>query len=82
MTNLGIEITRRRLPELVTAAHRGLTTVITKHGQPYAALVPFNMANMKHSLPASLMALKGCATGLWGKEPSRSVADLRDEWPR
>lgn len=82
MTTLGIEITRRRLPELVTAAHKGVTTVITKHGQPYAALVPASMVSAKRGLPTSLMALKGSAAGLWGKEPSRTVTDLRDEWSR
>lgn len=82
MATLGIEITRRRLPELVTAAHQGVTTVITKHGQPYAALVPASMANAERRLPTSLMAMKGCASGLWGKVPARTVADLRDEWSR
>jgi len=83
MANLGIEITRRRLPELVAAAHQGAITVITKHGQPYAALVPVSMAaGVKPGLPTSLMALKGSAAGMWGKEPARTIAKLRDEWSR
>ena len=59
MARLGIEATRRRLPELVAAAHQGITTIITKHGKPYAALVPVNRANVKQGLPTSLLALKG-----------------------
>jgi len=81
MAKLGIEITRRRLPELVAAAHQGTVTVITRHGQPYAALVPVRMAALAGpGLPASLMALKGSAAGLWGKAPARTIAKLRDEW--
>ena len=81
MSTLGIEASRRRLPELVAAAHRGETTLITRHGQPYAALVPIDQADTKRDPPVSLLALKGCAAGgLWGAEPARTVADLRDEW--
>ena len=82
MANLGIEVTRRRLPELVAAAHQGAITVITKHGQPYAALVPVSMSRVKPGLPTSLIALKGRATGLWGKDSARTIAELRDEWSR
>lgn len=81
MAKLGIEITRRRLPELVAAAHQGAVTVITRHGQPYAALVPVRMAAGARRLPTSLMALKGTSAGLWGKAPGRTIAALRDEWP-
>jgi len=34
------EEARAKLPELLERAHRGLPTVITKRGQPYAALPP------------------------------------------
>jgi prevent-host-death family protein len=82
MAKLGIEVARRRLPELVAAAHRGAVTVITRHGQPYAALVPVRMASgASPGRPAALMALKGRAAGLWGKAPARTIARLRDEWP-
>ncbi len=82
MARLGIEVTRRRLPELVAAAHQGITTIITKHGQPYAALVPVSSAGVKPGLPTSLLALKGSAVGLWGERSSRTIAELRDEWSR
>ena len=38
------------------------------------------MVNKKHTLPTLLMALKGCAPGLWGKQPQATVAELREEW--
>lgn len=79
MESLGIEATRRRLPELVAAAHEGKATLITRHGRPYAAIVPLEKAS-KRRLPAAILALKGCAVGLWGDEPARSVETLRDEW--
>lgn len=81
MATLGIEVARRRLPELVAAAHRGEATLITKHGQPYAALVPASMLDAERRAPASLLALKGSAAGLWGRQPARSAKALREEWP-
>lgn len=83
MAKLGIAITRRRLSELVTAARHGNVTIITRYGQPYAAMVPVRMvADLRKGPPTSLMALKGRAAGLWGKAPARTVVELRDEWPR
>ncbi|MBN9459616.1 MAG: type II toxin-antitoxin system prevent-host-death family antitoxin [Burkholderiales bacterium] len=79
MESLGIEATRRRLPELVAAAHDGKMTLITRHGRPYAALVPVEKAGGGR-LPTAILALKGCAAGVWGKEPARSVEELRSEW--
>ncbi len=79
METLGIEATRRRLPELVAAAHEGKTTLITRHGRPYAAIVPVEKASQRR-LPTAMLALKGCAVGLWGEEPARSVEALRAEW--
>ena len=80
METLGIEATRRRLPELVEAAHAGKPTLITRHGRPLAALVPAAMAQQRVRNPAALLALKGSGRGLWGSEPQRSIATLRDEW--
>lgn len=79
MESLGIEATRRRLPELVAAAHEGKTTVITRHGRPYAAIVPVEKASERR-LPTAILALRGCAAGLWGEEPARLVEELRGEW--
>lgn len=79
MESLGIEATRRRLPELVAAAHEGKTTVITRHGRPYAAIVPVEKASERR-LPTAILTLRGCAAGLWGEEPARLVEALRGEW--
>lgn len=79
MESLGIEATRRRLPELVAAAHEGKTTLITRHGRPYAAIVPVEKASERR-LPTAILALRGCAAGLWGEEPARLVEELRGEW--
>lgn len=79
MDSLGIEATRRRLPELVAAAHEGKTTVITRHGRPYAAIVPVEKASERR-LPTAILTLRGRAAGLWGEEPARLVEELRGEW--
>ena len=40
MDTLGVEEARRRLPELLTKAEAGEHTIIKRHGNPVAALVP------------------------------------------
>jgi prevent-host-death family protein len=74
----GAEEARAHLPELLERAHHGSTTVITKHGKPYAALVPVEEARARRRV--SLLALKGTGAGMWGKDPAHAVAKLRDEW--
>lgn len=74
----GAEEARARLPELLERAHHGTPTVITRHGKPYAALVPVEVAARRRKV--SLLALKGSGTGLWGKDSAKTVAELRDEW--
>jgi prevent-host-death family protein len=75
----GAERARSRLPELLEDAHQGSSTIITKRGRPYAALVP-----LTHGVPPrkgpSLLDLKGSGAGLWGRDSARTVARLRDEW--
>lgn len=44
MEQLGVEAARRRLPELISRAAAGQPTVISRHGQPLAALVPVDQA--------------------------------------
>ncbi len=79
MESLGIEATRRRLPELVAAAREGKTTLITRHGRPLAALVPIDEVDRRR-MPTAMRDLKGCAAGVWGEDPARLVEELRDEW--
>ena len=39
-TQYGFEQARAQLPTLMAQAHAGQSSVITKHGKPYAAIVP------------------------------------------
>ena len=75
----GAERARAHLPDLLDDAHQGLSTVITKRGRPYAALVPLaQSAPLRKSL--SLLKMKGSGSGLWGRSSARTVGRLRDEW--
>jgi prevent-host-death family protein len=75
----GAEEARAKLPELLERAHRGLPTVITKRGQPYAALVPPGDARTRQK-GSTLMSLRGTGRGLWDVDVVDSVAQLREEW--
>jgi prevent-host-death family protein len=74
----GAEEARNQLPDLLEAAENGLSTVITRHGRPVAALVPIetfeSIARQKSILP-----LRGSGRGLWGKDSRRTLRDLREE---
>jgi prevent-host-death family protein len=75
----GSEEARAKLPELLEQAHRGVPTVITKRGEPYAALVPVTDRRARRR-GSAFIALRGSGRGLWGSEVARALADLRDEW--
>jgi len=82
-SSYGLEQARIQLPHIVAEAHVGLRSVITKHGKPYAAVVPLqDLALMPSQAPAgeSLLALRGTGRGLWGADVGQTVADLRNEW--
>lgn len=75
----GAEEARTKLPELLERAHRGQATVITKHGRPFAALVPAaKTLVLKPRL--KLLALAGSGKGLWGRSSTKAVTRMRDEW--
>ena len=76
---LGSEAARAKLPELLELAHNGSSTVITKHGKPYAALVPVSSVPPSRRR-VSVLALSGTGVGLWGNDSSRTVTDMRNEW--
>jgi prevent-host-death family protein len=77
----GAEEARNQLPELLAAAEKGQSTVITRHGRPVAALVPIEALDAAvGQLP--LMPLAGSGRGLWGKDSTRTLRRLRDEWSR
>ena len=77
----GAEEARKQLPSLVAAAAEGRTTIITRHGRAVAAVVPVDSI-----LPAKkqspITSIAGTGKGLWGKDSTRSIARLRDEWSR
>jgi prevent-host-death family protein len=76
----GAEEARAMLPELLDRAHHGGTTVITKRGKAYAALVPVDQARPRRAA-GSLLSLEGSGVGLWGRKSAVAIAKLRDEWP-
>jgi antitoxin (DNA-binding transcriptional repressor) of toxin-antitoxin stability system len=76
----GVEEARRSLPAILEAAARGKTTIITRHGNAIAAVVPVSVA--KAAAPASLLSLAGSGKGLWGRDSTKDLDRLRGEWSR
>ena len=77
----GAEEARNQLPDLLEAAQKGRSTIITKHGRPVAALVPVSEF-VDTAAQKPLLPWKGTGRGLWGKNSSRTIRALRDEWSR
>jgi prevent-host-death family protein len=75
----GVQQARQELPALVEAAHRGNSTIITKHGKPYAAIVPVDEA-MKKSRGVTVAQLRGSGKKIWKRDAAEEVSRLRDEW--
>ena len=75
----GLEQARANLPRIAAQANAGRTSVITRHGKPYAAIVP-----LARALPAggrgALLKLRGSGKHLWGRTPAKIVDALRSEW--
>jgi prevent-host-death family protein len=77
----GAEEARNQLPNLLAAAEKGRSTIITRHGKPVAALVPVGT----HEAVAQqrpLQPLAGSGRGLWGEKSSETLRKLRAEWDR
>ena len=81
MQRKGAEEARNQLPDLLEAAEHGRSTVITRHGRSVAALVPI-AAYGAAIRQQPLTPLRGSGRGLWGKDSSRTVRKLREEWDR
>jgi len=79
MHTIGLEQGRNTLPSLAARAHAGEPSLLTRHGRPYAAIVPPEMVTKSKPRP-SFLALRGSGKGLWGASPSTSIKELRDEW--
>jgi prevent-host-death family protein len=77
----GAEEARNQLPDLLEAAERGQSTIITRHGRPVAALMPIE-AYGAGSTQQPLTPLEGSGRGLWGEKSARALRRLRDEWSR
>jgi prevent-host-death family protein len=77
----GAEEARNQLPDLLTAAENGYSTIITKHGRPVAAIVPMSDFSAG-GRQRPLLPVKGSGQGFWGEDSSRTLGDLRDEWNR
>lgn len=76
----GAEQARQQLPSILADAALGRTTLITRHGRAIAAVVP--VGAVRSGKPASLLALAGSGRGLRGRNSSRALSVLRDEWNR
>jgi antitoxin (DNA-binding transcriptional repressor) of toxin-antitoxin stability system len=76
----GVEEARKTLSAILEAAAQGRTTIITRHGNAIAAVVPVKAA--RSSRAASLLSLAGTGKGMWGRDSARSVSRLRGEWTR
>jgi prevent-host-death family protein len=77
----GVEDARSELPTLLAEAERGRSTIITRHGRPIAAIVPIDrVAGQPRQL--SLLGLAGSGKGLWGRDSTKALRKLRDEWDR
>ena len=81
VTRKGAEEARNQLPDLLEAAEKGRSTIITRHGRPVAALVPLAdyVATGRQQL---LLPLEGSGRGMWGKDSARYIHSLRNEWSR
>jgi prevent-host-death family protein len=80
-TRKGAEEARNQLPDLLEAAEKGQSTIITRHGRPVAALVPLE-AYSSAVRQQPLTPAAGSGRGLWGKDSARTIRKLRDEWTR
>jgi prevent-host-death family protein len=81
MQRKGAEEARNQLPDLLDAAEKGRSTIITRHGRPVAALVPVDAQGIV-TRQQPLIGLAGSGRGLWGKNSTRRIRELRDEWGR
>ena len=77
----GVEDARSQLPTLLAEAERGRSTIITRHGRPIAAIVPVGRSEARPR-QMSLLGLAGSGKGMWGKESTKTLRKLRDEWDR
>jgi antitoxin (DNA-binding transcriptional repressor) of toxin-antitoxin stability system len=76
----GVEQARKNLPALLERANRGQPSLVTKHGQVYAAIVPPHYVRQGRKRGPNILALRGTGKGLWGASVKRAIRQLRAEW--
>ena len=73
------EAARKKFPSLIEQAHHGKSTIVTKRGRPYAAIVPIaDMPQGRGRL--DIQALRGSGKGLWGRDSAATIRKMRREW--
>lgn len=77
---MGAEEARKMFPSLVESASRGKTTIITKHGKPYAAIVPVAQARARTRVGERFIDLCGTGKGMYGGDVAKYIDELRAEW--
>lgn len=82
MLRKGAEEARNQLPDLLAAAEKGRSTIITRHGRPVAALVPVEALAAAARQQQPLVPLAGSGRGLWGKNSTQTLRKLREGWSR
>lgn len=75
---LGVEEARRRLPELLSRAQTGATTLISRHGRPVAALTPLGGRipadpMLRQRRLQALLNLKGSGKDCWTGKAAPAV---------
>jgi prevent-host-death family protein len=79
----GLEQARAKLPLIAAEARAGHASVITRHGEPVAAVVPMSYLRAQQAArvrKSGILALRGTGRHMWPAGAGRTVADLRDEW--
>ena len=78
---LGVEEARRRLPELLSRAQTGATTLISRHGRPVAALTPLGGRipadpMLRQRRLQALLNLKGSGKDCWTGKAAPAAVQL------
>lgn len=79
----GLEQARAQLPHIAAEARAGHTSVITRHGEPVAAVVPMSFLRAQQGgriRKSGVLALRGTGRHMWLEGAGQTVANLRDEW--
>lgn len=79
----GLEQARAQLPHIAAEARAGHTSVITRHGEPMAAIVPMSFLQSQQAgriRKSGILTLRGTGRHIWSQGAGQAVGNLRDEW--